>query len=233
MLTLDGRLSVCASLVRKGAHLADVGTDHAYLPVWLAKNGLITSAVACDVREKPLRSGQENIEYYKVGDIVTTRLSDGLDEVKPEEADDVVIAGMGGELIADIISRAPWLKSAEKRLILQPMTKPELLRRFLCENGYSIESETPCAHGGKFYTVLLVSYTGEAFTPTPSFRYAGKLQNDGECARGCMNSVLSKLLKKRNGTALGGGDTSEFDEAINYITQTFGVDGRENEGEKQ
>ena len=225
LFSLDGRLSVCASLVRQGTRLADVGTDHAYLPVWLAKNGMIRSAVACDIREKPLRSGAENIERYGVGDIVSTRLSDGLDEVQPDEALDVVIAGMGGELIADIVSRAPWLKSDDRRLILQPMTKPEVLRAFLCENGYEIESETPCAHGGKFYTVLLVSYTGNTTQPAPAFLYAGRLENDGELARGYMNTVLSKLLKKRNGHAHAGEDTSQLDEAIAYIKDKFGVDG--------
>ena len=71
LFSLDGRLSVCAELVRQGAKLADVGTDHAYLPVWLAKNGLISSAVASDIREKPLMSGAENIEKYGCGDIVS------------------------------------------------------------------------------------------------------------------------------------------------------------------
>ncbi len=229
LFSLDGRLSVCASLVRQGARMADVGTDHAYLPVWLAKNGRIASAVASDIREKPLRSGAENIERYGVGDIVTTRLSDGLDEISPDEADDIVIAGMGGELISDVISRAPWLKSSGKRLILQPMTKPETLRAFLCANGYTIESETPCAHGGKFYTVLLVSYTGEITEPTPAFLYAGRLENDGELAKGYMNVVLTKLLKKRRGRSHDGGDTQRLDEAIAFIREKFGVSGEQTE----
>ena len=107
LFSLDGRLSVCASLVRNGARLADVGTDHAYLPIWLAKNGKIISAVASDNRKKPLAAGMENIERYGCSEIVSTRLCAGLDDISPDEADDIVIAGMGGEMIAGILENAP------------------------------------------------------------------------------------------------------------------------------
>ena len=224
LFSLDGRLSVCASLVRQGAKIADVGTDHAYLPVWLALNGRISSAVASDIREKPLQSGAENVEKYGCGDIVKTRLSNGLDEISADEADDIVIAGMGGELIADIISRAPWLKDKSKRLILQPMTKAHTLREYLCKAGFEIESETPCAHAGKFYTVMLAGYRGDATQKPPVYYYAGKLENNGELARGYIRGVLSKLLKKRGGTAVCGGDTSLLDEVISELEQRFGVD---------
>ena len=224
LFSLDGRLSVCAGLVRQGARLADVGTDHAYLPVWLAKNGVISSAVASDVREKPLASGAENIERYDCADIVSTRLCNGLDGISANEADDIVMAGMGGELICDIIGRAPWLKDPEKRLILQPMTKAHTLRQYLSENGFELLSETPCAHGGKSYTVIHAAYTGNAFTPSMPFCYIGKLENDGSLARDYVQNILSKLVKKRRGVSLGGGDTTPYDEVIAEIKNRFGVD---------
>lgn len=220
LFSLDGRLSVCASLVRKGAKLADVGTDHAYLPVWLAKNGLISSAVASDVREKPLRSGAENIERFGCGDIVTTRLCSGLDAVLPDEADDIVIAGMGGELIARIIDGAPWLRDGSKRLILQPMTKEFHLRRYLCCNGYKIISETPCAHGGKHYTVILAAFTGETAAHAPSYYYIGELESS-ERAREYIAQVRRKLVNKRGGAAATGGDTAELDSVIKDIDERF------------
>ena len=220
LFSLDGRLSVCASLVRKGAKLADVGTDHAYLPVWLAKNGLISSAVASDVRQKPLLSGAENIERFGCGDIVTTRLCSGLDGVMPEEADDIVIAGMGGELIAKIIADASWLRSPEKRLILQPMTKEFFLRRFLCESGFEILSETPCTHGGKHYTVICAEYSGRVQQHRASYYYIGELP-DSQQAVEYIKQVRRKLINKRNGTAVTGGSTSELDEIIDDIDKRF------------
>ena len=117
MFRLDERLSLCAEFVREGVRLADVGTDHAYLPVWLACSGKIRSAVACDVRVGPLENAKANIQKYHVGNIVSTVLSDGLDSISPDLADDIVLAGMGGELITKIIMRTQWLYNGDKRLI--------------------------------------------------------------------------------------------------------------------
>ena len=97
------RLQLCASFLPRGIRLCDVGTDHAYLPVALALQGAVVSALACDIREGPLRSAQAHIAAYAVADCVKTRLSDGLRAVDAEEVDAVVLAGMAGELIARII----------------------------------------------------------------------------------------------------------------------------------
>lgn len=221
LFSLDGRLSVCAGLVRHGAKVADVGTDHAYLPVWLAKNGRIASAVASDIRPKPLAAGQENIDRYGCGDIVKTRLCGGLDKVLPEEADDIVIAGMGGELMAQIIDAASWLRDPAKRLILQPMTKAHSLREYLCRGGFGIISETPCTHAGKYYTVIHAEFTGRGGAREPFYYYTGELMNDCDEAREYVRSVLRKLYKKRGGTAAAGGDTAQLDGIIADILERF------------
>lgn len=135
LFRLGNRLALCASMVREGTKLADVGTDHAYLPIWLARKGRVSSAIAADVKPLPLRSAEQNIRRYYVEEQVTTRLSDGLRALSPDEADDIVLAGMGGELIIRLIGEAPWLKAGDKRLILQPMTSAEELRRFLERRG--------------------------------------------------------------------------------------------------
>ena len=122
LFRLGNRLALCASMVREGTKLADIGTDHAYLPIWLARKGRISSAIAADVKPLPLRSAEQNIRRYHVEEQITTRLSDGLRALSPDEADDIVLAGMGGELIIRLIGEAPWLKAGDKRLILQPMT---------------------------------------------------------------------------------------------------------------
>ena len=131
--SIDERLSLCASFVRPGTRLADIGTDHGYLPIRLSLDGKIESAVAADIRVKPLKSAESNIQKYGVTNIKTV-LSDGLQNISPEDAYDIVIAGMGGELIAAIIENTPWICEGNRRLILQPMTRADSLRSFsLCK----------------------------------------------------------------------------------------------------
>ena len=128
LFQLDPRLSLCASFVPAGAKLADIGTDHGYLPIWLAKTGRVIHAVAADLRPGPLERAKENVRKYQVEDIVELRLSDGLQAFLPEEADFIVIAGMGGEVIASILGALP-AEGNRRRLVLQPMTRAEELRR--------------------------------------------------------------------------------------------------------
>ena len=113
-LELSPRLAAIAALVPQGARLADVGTDHAYLPVRLLLDGGIASAVATDVNEGPLQRGRETAERYGVRTILFRRC-DGLADVRADEVDTVVIAGMGGDLIARILAAAPWTKQAQKK----------------------------------------------------------------------------------------------------------------------
>ena len=106
LFSLDERLTVCASLVREGARLADVGTDHAYLPVWLLNSGKITFAIASDINEKPLLRAKATAEKYSAQNI-ELRLGSGVSVLTPEDGiSDIVIAGMGGEVIANILSQS-------------------------------------------------------------------------------------------------------------------------------
>ena len=183
LFTLGKRLALCASMVREGTALADIGTDHAYLPVWLAREGKISRAVAADIKLGPLRAAQRNIKKYDVEDRVSARLSNGLETVFPNEADDIVIAGMGGELIASIIDDASWLKDSGKRLILQPMTSPEELRLYLASHGFSVLRETAVAEDGHLYSVMLVQYHPGETAFGELYPYAGKIipcEQDGK-----------------------------------------------------
>ena len=197
MFRLDERLALCAEFVRDGARLADVGTDHAYLPVWLACSGKIKSAVACDVRVGPLENAKANIEKYHVGNIVSTALSDGLDEISPDLADDIVFAGMGGELITKIIMRTQWLHDRDKRLILQPMSRADSLRLFLCRNGFHIQKEKACISANKSYSVMLCSYDGIERTCTDIFQYIGLLENDDSFESKRYIFFINEKLKKK------------------------------------
>ena len=153
-MQLSRRLQTVASLVPKCGCLADIGTDHAYVPVWCVKNGVCRRALACDVRPGPLKIAEKSIRESGLAHAIQTRLSDGLDAILPGEADAVVIAGMGGLLIADILSRGKTVFTAHTRLILQPMTAVEELRVFLYQNGFRVTDEHVVAEEDKFYQVL-------------------------------------------------------------------------------
>lgn len=199
--TLDARLSLCARLVRRGAKIADIGTDHAYLPVWLCKTGVSPQALACDIRPEPLANGNKTIAKYHAGNFVHTRLSDGLHNVSPEEADDIIIAGMGGEMICKILSECTWAKNEKKRFILQPMSKWEELIPFLCREGFEILSQNCCCSGQKIYTVLWVCYTGIPFFCSELYPFLGKLHPDTETAdRRFILREIRRLYNKAKGS---------------------------------
>ncbi len=200
--TLDSRLRLCADFVREGAKIADIGTDHAYLPVWLCLSGKAPSAIAADINPEPLKRGGETVAAANAEGLVELRLSDGLSEIGAEEADDIIIAGMGGELIAKILLECSFAKDKSKRFILQPMTKSELLTKALCENGYEIERQDCCIASNKCYTVLLVKYTGEIGANDEIFFYLAKLSPKTEQThRLFVQNHIKRLLKQANGDA--------------------------------
>lgn len=194
-----GRLSLCAEMVRGGSRLADIGTDHGYLPIELCMSEKIPSALACDINPLPLRSAQENIEKYGLSDRIQTRLSDGLKEVRADEADDVVIAGMGGELIRDILIAAPWIKEANKHLVLQPMTHHEDLIKWLYENGFTVEQQAATLDEGKYYTVISVAFSGVKTACDLYTAVVGKLDLHDENSRGFLSRSLQNYRNKSKG----------------------------------
>lgn len=169
-LALQPRLALLASLVPEGASLADVGTDHGYLPVYLLQKGTITHAVASDINALPLEHARRTADEYGVTSFIDFRLCAGLDDIAPQEVDTVVIAGMGGETILSILKNAPWTR--EKMLLLQPMTKPELLRVWLTGNGYTITREHLVRDKDTLYAVLSAT-GGESAPLTPAQAYCG------------------------------------------------------------
>ena len=228
-LKLDGRLSLCSELVRSGANIADIGTDHAYLPVFLARSGRINHAIAADINQKPLEYGAKTVKEYGLSDKIEIRLSDGLDAVSPNECDDIVIAGMGGELICSIIDRAGWLRDPLKHLILQPMTRPETLRSYLYENGFEITDERAAESAGRIYTVMLAVYSGNAKRITAAESYIGKLQpNMRRLDRLYIDTAVASLVKKRDGL-LSGGDRGGFNYVANIIDEIKRLTGDEND----
>lgn len=175
-MELTARLQSVADQVPQGAAFADIGTDHAYLPVWLLLNGRIRHAIAADLREGPLNSACETAEQYGVSHQVSFRLCNGLADVSADEVDTIAIAGMGGETIASILEAAPWTREG-KLLLLQPMTSFPDLRLWLQKNGYNIEKETITKEGRRLYTCLTVR-AGQMEELTPAELWVGRQSDD-------------------------------------------------------
>ncbi len=157
-ITPDARLQMVASLVPLGARLADVGSDHAYLPVYLMRLGRIKEALATDVNEGPIRRAEKNIAEAGYAKQIRTRKCDGLDGVEDFAPDTVTICGMGGELVASILDKSAYAKKNAPLLILQPMTQVAFLRRYLAKNGYEIINEQLSPDEHRIYQIIVCRY---------------------------------------------------------------------------
>ena len=207
-IVLSPRLRMAASLVPPGARLADIGTDHGYLPAALILEGAIPSAIAADLRPGPLARARETAVRYGLEDRLSLRLCDGLSGIGPEEADAVVIAGMGGETIAAILEAAPWVRERNIPVIVQPMSSMPDLRAWLGRNGYCIETEKLCREGETLYTALSVR-AGYMERMSPAQLWAG--ENRPDPLRGLWldywlnrtRRALDGLSQARTGSAAG------------------------------
>lgn len=176
-LELTPRLRMVADMLPAGVRLADVGTDHAYLPAALMLEGKIPFAIAADLREGPLSRARETVREYKLEGKIDFRLCDGLAGITAEEVDAVSIAGMGGETIAMILAAAPWTRERNTTLVLQPMSSMDELRVWLGRNGYTIKEERLAREGDTIYTAMLAE-AGEMAPMTAAEACAGKNSND-------------------------------------------------------
>ncbi len=161
--TPDSRLLSAIPYLREGGVVADIGTDHAYLPIELCRREICRRAVACDINEGPINAARANIRAAGLSDRIDTLCTDGLHGVEPYAPDDILIFGMGGELIVRILCEAPWVRDGQIGLILQPMSRAEVLRRYLWENGFTVLGET-LSRADRLYQTVYARYTGEAET---------------------------------------------------------------------
>ena len=170
-LPISKRLLCCASMVQPGSRVADIGTDHGYLGIYLLQSGAARHVIACDLRKDPLENARRNAKLFGVDGEMEFRLSDGLEKILPDEVDTVVMAGMGGDLIQKILSQCPWRKREGLQFILQPQSAGNVLRRWLCEDGFEIQREEPVQDGHFLYTVMELRQ-GEPSPLTPGTEYA-------------------------------------------------------------
>ena len=170
---LTPRLQAIADMVSDCETLADIGTDHAYLPVYLLKTGKIRRAIASDLRKGPILRAESTISRYGVK--VETRLGGGMTTLKKGEADTVVIAGMGGILIADILAESADLITEDTVLILQPMTAMRELREYLSGSGLKIELEVLAREEDKLYHIMKVRRGEEKVTDLAELYFGRRL----------------------------------------------------------
>lgn len=179
-MQLSQRLSSVASMVTAGNCLADVGTDHGYVPIYLYERNIIPRAIAMDVNKGPLERAALHIAESGMKEAIETRLSDGLTALKPGEADSVVIAGMGGPLIIRILSAHPEITESLKELILQPQSEISEVRMWLYEQGYEIVEEHMVFEDGKYYPMFKAVKNPEAEKLTNLEYKYGKISVLGE-----------------------------------------------------
>lgn len=163
-MKITKRLERVASHISKGSIVLDIGTDHGYIPVFLVKKGLSPFAIAADVNKKPLDKAKELIAENKMKDKVETRLGSGFEIIKDGEVDEVIIAGMGGVLISDLITAAGEIPKKLKKLVLQPMQAQKELRKYLLKNGYEIIEEELVKEDGRIFEIIVVEYKGQDFS---------------------------------------------------------------------
>lgn len=194
---LSPRLSAIAGLIPPGARVIDVGTDHALLPVYLAQTGKAAHVWASDIRPGPLSAARSLVARTGTGNTVELRLTDGLSGFSRADGDTVVIAGMGGETMASILSAAPWVCGGVK-LILAPQTKQDALRRFLAEKGFAIESEHLVQDAGRIYPFFIAG-AGQAPEYTPAEWHTGLLTQIS--VRPLFEKYLEILITKASAAA--------------------------------
>lgn len=160
-MNISDRLKTIGEMVDNCESICDVGTDHAYLPIYLVEKGICSKAIASDINKGPVEKAKMNIKRERLNDVIFCRLGGGLSTIKPFEVDGVVIAGMGGNLIRDIIEENMNVFKSLKFMILQPVQNPEVLRQYVYESGYDVIDEELCFDEDKYYEIIKIKYNNK------------------------------------------------------------------------
>lgn len=195
-MELSKRLEAVASLVSSGNRLADVGTDHGYIPIVLVEREWIPSAIALDINRGPLERASLHIKEHGLEEKIQTRLSDGLKKLNVGEADTVVIAGMGGPLLQNILLAGEAVLRSVKELVLQPQSEIGGVRHFLEDHNYEILEEKMIEEDGKFYPMMRVCHGQMHYDSEAEYRYGHFLLKEE-------NDVLYRFLMKEKTTLTG------------------------------
>jgi tRNA (adenine22-N1)-methyltransferase len=191
MINLKGRLQKVASMAGHCSKPADIGTDHAYLPIYLVQSGICPMAIATDIKKGPLRKAEKNINKYHMQNKIELRQGDGLIPIKDDGCDVLIIAGMGGVLIRDIIEKSIDTAKEAKFILMQPMYAEEALREFLYRYGFNILEEALAKHEGRIYAVIKAAYDGIAREEETFYLHIGRRLFEQR------DPLLKEYLRKR------------------------------------
>lgn len=217
---LSKRLSAVARYVRQGSTAADVGTDHAYLPINLVLSGKAEKVIASDVVDGPLASAAENVASWPaVKDKIILVKADGLDGIEKYQPDDILICGMGGELIAEIIARSDYVKNSGINIVLQPMTKAEILRDYLYSAGFKVTGESIVYEDGKLYQIIAARYDGISRHIGLCEAWLGELNiaEKGDNFSRLVDKTISGFEKKIQGLKIAGRDCTEYESLVSKL----------------
>ncbi len=214
----DSRLRAAAAYVRQEAYFADIGTDHAYLPVFLLEEGRISRAIAADIGAGPLKNAAETVREAGYTDRVELIQTDGLHGLETRGVTDIAICGMGGELIAAIIDDAPFVKNPAIRLVLQPMSRGAHLRRYLAREGFQILSETLCRANARLYSCICAEWSGDTYSLSPAEAELGRdnIRRAGGAPlwRDWLSAHIDTVRRRVNGLRAGGEDAREDEKLL-------------------
>jgi len=220
---LRPRLAMTADLVPPGVAVADIGSDHAYLPVHLVRAGVCPRAIASDIGEGPLENARKTVARAGLGQKIELRLSDGFSRFAPTDAGCWVMAGMGGTLMARLLDAAPWLQSSGTVIVAQPMRHAEELREWLIAHSFMIERESVCRDAGRAYLALRAVYNAQCAMHNAQlgagYIYYGELlRNPDPCAREILARELRLLqIRRKNDIQKGA-----YDDFCSRYIQFFG-----------
>jgi tRNA (adenine22-N1)-methyltransferase len=219
--TPSARLLSALPYLTKGGAVIDVGTDHAYLPIYLVGQNISSRALACDINRGPIESAERNIAAAGLSNQIDTLCTDGLHGTEDFHPDNVMIFGMGGELIIRILSEAPWVKDSHIGLVLQPMTRAHLLRRWLLENGFAIVGET-ITHEDRYYQTISARYCGKNEEYTEEELLLGRLniENNAPNLRGFIEHEIGVWEAIRRGKSQSANaDTRDEDRTLQFLSE--------------
>ena len=181
-MELSYRLNKIAEKVTINGIIADIGTDHAYIPIFLYKNNKIKSAIACDISKGSLQKAVDNINKYNLQNNIQTRLGNGLEKITLEDnVDTIIIAGMGGMLMIDILEKGKIIVNSVKELILQPQKDIDKVREYLHKNKFKIIDDEMLKDDGKYYTIIkAIKGNEDKLYKTEEYIF-GRFEIDSKC----------------------------------------------------
>lgn len=212
-------------MVPRGARLADIGSDHAYLPIALCLENKIDCALASDINEGPVAAAVANIHKNGLADRIVAVRADGLDKTRDFCPDCITILGMGGELIVSILDKADWVRDGGITLVLQPMTHPEILAKYLAERGFAVIDENIVRDGGRddrIYRIICAKFDGIVRSLTEGEALIGRINIDrGDGVTMAYIERNIRILETRiNGKLIAGGE-ADAEKALTSELRSF------------